>query len=260
MQVGGSCRHSDIGPGRWVLALVLVSVTHAVAVEWLRGRHGASEPPSTMLVIEATLLASSPQLATGEPVFDGEQARRELAEPVPQEEPPAAFEPEPVPAAEPPPAPEPEPGPMPPHDTRPISLPATPRPTMGPKPPPKTKAGARPIRLGDATDSSGGGAAGPVRGGATTGPRHDAAYLSNPPPPYPAAARRRNAQGRVLVYAVVAPNGACARAEIRQSSGHPILDEAALQAVRAWRFVPATRDGAPVAAGVEIPIVFRLEG
>jgi protein TonB len=270
MQVGGSCRHSDIGPGRWLVALVLVSAAHAVAVEWLMSRHGASKPPSTMLAIEAMLLAPSPQPVTNGSERGGEPAGTEAAEPAPQEEPPVAVEPEretpaerepePVQAAEPQPAPEPEPDPTPSRVTRPVVSPATSRPKAGREPPPKTKAGAGPVHLGDATDSSADAAAGPARGGATTGPRYDAAYLSNPPPPYPAAARRRNVQGRVLVYAVVAPNGACARAEIRQSSGHPILDEAALEAVRAWRFVPATRDGSPVAAGVEIPIFFRLEG
>jgi protein TonB len=67
-------------------------------------------------------------------------------------------------------------------------------------------------------------------------------------------------QGKVLIYAVISPAGTCARAEVRVTSGNPLLDEAALRAVRSWRFVPASRDGQPVAAGVEIPIVFRLEG
>jgi protein TonB len=61
------------------------------------------------------------------------------------------------------------------------------------------------------------------------------------------------------VHATVAASGECTRADLRRSSGHAILDEAALRAVRGWRFVPALRDGRPVAAGVDIPIVFRLE-
>jgi protein TonB len=38
-----------------------------------------------------------------------------------------------------------------------------------------------------------------------------------------------------------------------------MLDQAALQAVKQWHFVPAQRGGEAVAAWVEVPIVFRLE-
>jgi protein TonB len=110
-----------------------------------------------------------------------------------------------------------------------------------------------------ATSAADGGGRGPPRIAAATAPRHDAAYLKNPPPPYPVQARRRGLEGRVLVRATVAATGECTGAELRRSSGHAILDEAALRAVRAWHFVPAMRDGRPVAAGVDIPIVFRLE-
>jgi protein TonB len=45
---------------------------------------------------------------------------------------------------------------------------------------------------------------------------------------------------------------------VKQSSGHAVLDEAALAAVRAWRFEPATLNGAPVEAEAEVPIRFKL--
>jgi protein TonB len=44
------------------------------------------------------------------------------------------------------------------------------------------------------------------------------------------------------------------------SSGSTALDEAALDAVRKWRFVPAKRGAQPVEAWHLVPIVFRLEG
>lgn len=250
MRDSGLCQQGDIGPGRWLVALAFVSAAHGVAVEWLTSHHTTGKPPSTMLAIEATLLAPTLQSMTDGPPLGGEPAGAEPVETAPQEEPPAPAEPEPELPAE----------PESPPDQIPVALSVPPPPTAVTKQVAKAKVTARPRRHGSAPGASADGATRPASGGAATGPRYDAAYLSNPAPPYPAAARRRNVQGKVLVYAVVAPSGACARAEIRHSSGHPILDEAALQAVRAWRFVPATRDGQPVAAGVEIPIVFRLEG
>jgi len=91
-------------------------------------------------------------------------------------------------------------------------------------------------------------------------PRFDAAYLQNPPPVYPAQSRRTGEQGRVLLRVVVRPDGTPENVELRQSSGMARLDEAALDAVRKWRFVPARLGATPVTAAVIVPIVFSLEG
>jgi protein TonB len=80
-----------------------------------------------------------------------------------------------------------------------------------------------------------------------------------PPPAYPQAARRRGEQGRVLVRVQVSPDGSPAAVSVAASSGSASLDDAALAAVRAARFTPATRNGTPVAGAAEVPIVFRLE-
>ena len=80
-----------------------------------------------------------------------------------------------------------------------------------------------------------------------------------PPPPYPLAARRRGEQGRVLVRVVVSADGLAAAVSLVTSSGSPRLDDAALAAVRAARFTPATRNGHMVEGAAEVPIVFRLE-
>lgn len=90
-------------------------------------------------------------------------------------------------------------------------------------------------------------------------PRYNAAYLSNPPPAYPLAARRRGVEGTVLVRAEVAAGGECLRAELKKSSGAEVLDQAALEAVKKWRFVPAKRGSQAVVAWVEVPITFKLE-
>ncbi len=90
-------------------------------------------------------------------------------------------------------------------------------------------------------------------------PRSDAAYLSNPKPQYPLAARRRGDQGTVLVRVLVTADGLAARVSLEKSSGHPALDEAALTAVRSWRFVPAQQGGRAVESPYTVPVVFKLD-
>ncbi|HRE17577.1 MAG TPA: energy transducer TonB, partial [Rhodocyclaceae bacterium] len=70
-------------------------------------------------------------------------------------------------------------------------------------------------------------------------PKFDAAYLANPPPPYPGMSRRLNETGRVLLRVKVSPEGLPTDIDIAQSSGYPRLDEAAREAVRGWKFIPA---------------------
>ncbi|MGE5028285.1 MAG: energy transducer TonB, partial [Betaproteobacteria bacterium] len=99
----------------------------------------------------------------------------------------------------------------------------------------------------------------PVAEPAIEPPRYNAAYLSNPPPAYPLAARRRSIEGTVLVRAEISTGGECLRAELKKTSGAAMLDQAALEAVKKWRFVPAKRGSQAVVAWVEVPIAFKLE-
>ena len=90
-------------------------------------------------------------------------------------------------------------------------------------------------------------------------PGHPVAGMeSDRPPVYPETARRRGQQGRVLLQVNVSAEGMPVTVSVAQSSGYPSLDAAALTAVQQWRFVPATRAGAPVAATAEVPVRFRL--
>ena len=91
-------------------------------------------------------------------------------------------------------------------------------------------------------------------------PVFNAGYLENPAPAYPVISRRMGEQGRVVLRVLVNAAGAADEVQVRNSSGHPRLDEAARETVRRWRFVPAKRGAEPVAAWVLIPISFRLEG
>ena len=88
----------------------------------------------------------------------------------------------------------------------------------------------------------------------------NADYLENPPPAYPALSRRLGEQGRVILRVLVNAAGSADEVQIRSSSGHPRLDQAARDTVRGWKFVPAKRGEQPVAAWVLVPISFRLDG
>jgi periplasmic protein TonB len=89
-------------------------------------------------------------------------------------------------------------------------------------------------------------------------PSFRANYLDNPAPAYPSASRRLREQGRVLLLVDVAADGLPLQVNLATSSGSRRLDEAALDAVRRWRFVPARKGTNPVAAQVLVPIVFGL--
>ena len=89
-------------------------------------------------------------------------------------------------------------------------------------------------------------------------PRADAAYLRNPPPAYPKRLLRRGVEGEVLVRAQVQDDGRCSRVQLKESSGFRQFDEAALSAVRDWRFVPARQGEQTVVAWVDVPIAFRI--
>lgn len=91
-------------------------------------------------------------------------------------------------------------------------------------------------------------------------PHLHAGYLHNPAPAYPSISRRLGEQGRVLIRALINPNGNVKHASLRRSSGFGRLDQAALESVKQWRFVPAQRGGQAVEAWVVVPVTFALEG
>jgi protein TonB len=68
-------------------------------------------------------------------------------------------------------------------------------------------------------------------------------------------------QGTVRLDVHVGTDGGVIDVQVRQSSGSPSLDRAATDAVRKWRFKPATVDGQPVAEWYRNwEWVFKLEG
>jgi protein TonB len=90
-------------------------------------------------------------------------------------------------------------------------------------------------------------------------PSSDAQYLRNPKPVYPALSKRLGEQGKVVIRVLIGADGSAQKAEVQQSSGFERLDQAALQTVLSWRFVPGKRGGVPEAMWFNVPINFLLE-
>lgn len=81
----------------------------------------------------------------------------------------------------------------------------------------------------------------------------------NSKPEYPPVSRRNGEQGSVTLQLLVLETGRVGDAKIGQSSGFPLLDQAAVaHALRAWRFLPGTKDGKPVATWHTVKVTFRL--
>ncbi|MCM0036790.1 MAG: energy transducer TonB [Burkholderiaceae bacterium] len=92
-----------------------------------------------------------------------------------------------------------------------------------------------------------------------TPPIAHANVLNNPPPFYPRQSRRRGEQGKVVLAAEIASNGRALQALVNISSGYPRLDQAALESVLKWRFIPGKKSGIPQVMWINIPINFVLE-
>jgi len=171
------------------------------------------------------------------------------AVPATREEPATAFTESSAPAQ--PPAPDSKPAPKP----QPSAPPApAPRPTAAPpskntvvsSSPTTTSAPGQPT-IGVNRDSE----------SQTTPPRLDPAYLHNPAPSYPALSKRNRESGTVLLLVKVDPDGSATAVTLHQSSGYDRLDQAAIQAVTRWRFVPGMRGQTAISATVIVPISFK---
>ena len=80
-------------------------------------------------------------------------------------------------------------------------------------------------------------------------------------PTYPERALRRGIEGRVLIEFSISRSGAVMSPRIVASEPSSIFDEAALKAIRQWRYSPRIEKGVPVEQhGLRIAIPFRREG
>lgn len=91
-----------------------------------------------------------------------------------------------------------------------------------------------------------------------TEPRGYAGYLRNPAPEYPVAAQKRGLEGKVVLKVHVLASGQPDSVTVARSSGHQILDEAALKAVLQWAFAPARRGQTAIDGWVQVPLNFKI--
>lgn len=81
---------------------------------------------------------------------------------------------------------------------------------------------------------------------------------NNPAPNYPREALAAGIEGRVMLRVTIEADGAVGAARVSTSSGSASLDDAALAAIRSWRFEPARRGGEAVPYEVIVPIRFAI--
>ena len=128
------------------------------------------------------------------------------------------------------------------------------------KGPPSLGRGSGPGGIGDGTGPGIGDQSGPGLGSnfaerwrGVTAP----VVIHRVEPDYPDEARKARFQGSVLVYVEVDEQGRIRSVRVEKPVGLG-LDEKAIEAVKQWRFRPATRDGRPVAVPARIDVSFHL--
>src|SRR5438270_3324121 len=77
-------------------------------------------------------------------------------------------------------------------------------------------------------------------------------------PSYPPLARTARVQGTVLLAAVIGKDGTIQNLHV--ISGHPLLTQAALDAVKQWRYRPYILNGEPVEVDTQVTVNFTLSG
>jgi periplasmic protein TonB len=77
------------------------------------------------------------------------------------------------------------------------------------------------------------------------------------PPVYPDIAVRANVHGNVVLECTVSPLGRVTRVTVVQ--GIPLLNQAAMEAVKQWVYTPTLKDGVPVPVILTVTVKFGLK-
>ena len=96
-------------------------------------------------------------------------------------------------------------------------------------------------------------APGPLRVGGTI---RQPVKVRHVDPVYPAIAQAARVQGFVIIEATLSPDGRVSNARVLRSI--PLLDQAALEAVRQWEYTPTLLNGIPVPVIMTITVMFTL--
>ena len=247
-------------PTVWILALALSLAVHSGLIGllacWQLTPPLTTAPPRLVLSLqylpepaeadEMAEKASPPQTpAPKAPAIDKPvNLAQAQAHPIPSDQPQARPLPtSPRPAPQPAPVAAQAPAKQPPLPTQPAPQPASP-----PQPPAKATPPPAPA---------------PAHTAPSTAAQLDSvqpAQFVGPPPQavYPLLAIRQRLQGDAVVHAQLTAKGELLNPVIHRSSGHAILDQAALEQVRRWRYQPAQRQGQPITSDIAIPVSFVL--
>lgn len=87
---------------------------------------------------------------------------------------------------------------------------------------------------------------------------HEARYRKQTSPRYPRRALELGYEGVTIIHAKIAPNGKPAELKISDSSGHSLLDKAAISAVKKWEFEPQQKNGRATSSWVRVPVSFII--
>lgn len=229
-------RHSSVSAA--VSVALHVAVIVIVSLGLLKHSHDDVEKPP--VIIELVRPKPEPPPPPPKP----EPPKPETPKPKPPK--PEPVRPEPPRPAPPAPVPTPPPAPSPAvsvPETKPAPQPPEPAPAPAPRPAPVPQAPPAPPAPPAKTDVS-----------------ISASYsASNAKPVYPTMSKRMGEQGTVMLRVLVKSDGSAANVEVKSSSGFPRLDQSAVEAVKSWRFNPATLDGKPVDEWYQVPIPFKLQ-
>lgn len=243
----------------WLLALSLALATHLAVARWFE----RPRPPLTPV----ELTASGLRLSLGDVLDDGGTGGQPDGDPDSDpdsdpdtaEAPPVTPEPDPEPKPAPVPRPPTTPRPAPPPP-KPVNRPAVPRPSTPATPPRGTasRSGGKPA----AGDNAGSGGR-PAAATAGSGPALNAytariAALLERQKRYPRQAQRLRQEGTVRVRFTVERSGAVVSPRIERSSGHALLDQAALELLRRVSPLPPLPPELGARLDLVVPIAYQL--
>lgn len=80
--------------------------------------------------------------------------------------------------------------------------------------------------------------------------------VDTPPPTYPAELACAGIAGHVGVLLTIGVDGTPKNVRVEDTSGHPQLDQAAVDAVKGWKFQPGTSRGEPAETPLRVPVTF----
>lgn len=90
-------------------------------------------------------------------------------------------------------------------------------------------------------------------------PRVDAYQHNNPSPKYPKLSKRLREEGTVILQLLITKDGLVREVEIKISSGYQRLDQAAIKAVKQWRYTPAFQGNEMIDYRYEQPVRFSMK-